>query len=185
MSDSSCTAWSSCRESSYACARTSGPRVRVRVGLFHTLTRLPESPVFLPRQVYGTTADKLTVLGYCVFKGKSANCNAVIAFAVILWLLLIAVIVWHSLAYLGEMGLPHLIEAMIFAVATLGWLVVAIITAAGVGGATRLPSAIRAVQAFSWLNVGFHAGSAVVAFLHSKVDSGGGDIAPVAFESEA
>jgi hypothetical protein len=116
--------------------------------------------------------------GLCAFKGKGSNCNAVIALGVILWLLLIAIIVWHCLAYLSKAGLPYLVEAIAFAVATLGWFAVAIVTAVGVHGAASLPSEVRAVQAFSWLNVGFHIGSAVVALFHFKVDGDGAAPAP-------
>jgi hypothetical protein len=118
------------------------------------------------------------VKGLCFFKAKESTCDAIIALGVILWLLLIAIIVWHCLAYLGKAGLPYLVEAIAFAVAAVGWFAVAIVTVAKAGGWKHIRSEVRAVQAFSWLNVGFHIGSAVVALFHFKVDGDGAAPAP-------
>lgn len=128
--------------------------------------------------LYRSIRQSANGIDLCAFQAKNGICRAIIALAVILWLLLIAIIVWHCLAYLGKAGLPYLVEAIAFAVATLGWFAVAIVTAVGVHGAASLPSEVRAVQAFSWLNVGFHIGSAVVALFHFKVDGDGAAPAP-------
>lgn len=110
---------------------------------------------------------------YLSKNGKAANCEVIIAFAVLAWLALIAIIVTHCLKYFDKPFLPYLVEACIFAGLAFVWFIIAMVGIKSTEGySVSGDSFIVAVRFFSWINILLHLASAVIAFLSSRVAGG-------------
>uniref|UniRef100_A0A7S1T6Z4 MARVEL domain-containing protein n=1 Tax=Compsopogon caeruleus TaxID=31354 RepID=A0A7S1T6Z4_9RHOD len=118
--------------------------------------------------VMGLAASKLkgVVGGFtvCTF-GRLSNCNWVLAWSIISFVLLSICIIWYGAKYWSSFSLPPQLELIFFAASTFFWFVTACVVSANHslgGGAT---------VALTWMLVFFCIGSTVIAYMDGKDSS--------------
>lgn len=116
--------------------------------------------------VWSVTADTLSGsldgFDFCAFRGKSSNCDAIIALGVIASLLTVVAIVIHMLPYCTTFpGLPPLAEIILLAVIAAIWFILGCVTAATSRG-FRVEE-VKVAIAFSWITLFVSLGSVAVA----------------------
>lgn len=120
---------------------------------------------------WGITANKLERNGICLLSNTNEralstnSCDAVIALGVITMIILVAIVVFRTLDYMGIMRFPEIIEFFSFCLLTLIWLILAIVVVAVTDSGRRELGRVRGAIAGAWLAFISHTGSTITSFI--------------------